>query len=216
MSEPFNDNAAITFSAAFYQAIGFGRSIQEAFEQGKIALRLENIAGHETPVLLVRQGTDASRVYIIPSKEGSVTQENAERLQNIEELLLYSDYDTAYREIDALLKSYADEMPPHDQAKLKYLEALVHLEGKRPFVHTPSIIHLIERLLSAASKLEDLYSYRVILATFKYDFARNGFPLFEVEANKLISKARSLSLQDSDRTNLALLSQTQPDLFRDY
>jgi len=32
---------AIRFAAAFYQAIGFGRSVKDAFESGKLALMLE-------------------------------------------------------------------------------------------------------------------------------------------------------------------------------
>ena len=33
MNDAIGDEAAITFSASFYRALGFGRSIQEAFEQ---------------------------------------------------------------------------------------------------------------------------------------------------------------------------------------
>jgi hypothetical protein len=38
MSAQISDSAAITFAAAFYQALGFGRSIQEAFDLGRNAL----------------------------------------------------------------------------------------------------------------------------------------------------------------------------------
>src|SRR6516165_7325440 len=40
MNRPVGDKAAIIFAASFYRAIGFGRSVKEAFEQGQAALLL--------------------------------------------------------------------------------------------------------------------------------------------------------------------------------
>ncbi len=38
MSDVIEDGAAIAFAAAFYEALGYGRSIQEAFDLGMIQL----------------------------------------------------------------------------------------------------------------------------------------------------------------------------------
>lgn len=62
MAEEISDEAAITFISSFYQAIGFGRSVQDAFEQGKIALMLEGIRQEHIPVLLSKAGVDPSRI----------------------------------------------------------------------------------------------------------------------------------------------------------
>ena len=35
MRKPIGDDAAIVFAASFYRALGFGRSVKEAFELGK-------------------------------------------------------------------------------------------------------------------------------------------------------------------------------------
>ena len=43
MNTAIGDKAAIIFAASFYRAIGFGRSVEQAFEQGKVALLLEGI-----------------------------------------------------------------------------------------------------------------------------------------------------------------------------
>ncbi len=59
------DQAAITFAASFYRAIGFGRSVQEAFDQGKTALMLESLPGEDTVKLLVRSAVDASNVILV-------------------------------------------------------------------------------------------------------------------------------------------------------
>ena len=67
MNKAIGDQASIVFAASFYRAIGFGRSVQEAFDQGKTALLLEGIPEEKTPELLVRQGVDASLMFSIKS-----------------------------------------------------------------------------------------------------------------------------------------------------
>src|SRR5262249_53553188 len=43
MGRAVSDQAAITFAASFYRAVGFGCSVQNAFDQAKVALMLEGI-----------------------------------------------------------------------------------------------------------------------------------------------------------------------------
>ncbi len=65
MNAAIGDAAAITFAASFYRAIGFGRSVLEAFEQGKTAMLLEGIPEENTPQLLTRAGIDPARVILL-------------------------------------------------------------------------------------------------------------------------------------------------------
>jgi hypothetical protein len=65
MNRSIGDQAAIAFAAAFYQALGFGRSVKEAFESGKTALMLEGIPEEKTPELLVRKGINPSTIFLI-------------------------------------------------------------------------------------------------------------------------------------------------------
>ena len=65
MNRDIGDRAAIVFAAAFYQAIGFGRSIKTAFESGKAALMLEGLAEAKIPELLVRAGVDPATVFLV-------------------------------------------------------------------------------------------------------------------------------------------------------
>lgn len=65
MKESVSDDAATVFASSFYRAIGFGRSIQEAFDQGKTALLLEGIPEENTPELLVKNGIDPTQVVLI-------------------------------------------------------------------------------------------------------------------------------------------------------
>jgi hypothetical protein len=65
MSEGMYENAATIFASSFYRAIGFGRSIQEAFDQGIASLLLEGIPAEEKPELLIKDGVDASKIVLI-------------------------------------------------------------------------------------------------------------------------------------------------------
>lgn len=65
MNAAIGDKAAITFASMFYGALAFGHSVGQAFEQGRIALKLEGIPEEKTPVLLARQGVDALEVSFV-------------------------------------------------------------------------------------------------------------------------------------------------------
>lgn len=65
------DDAAISFSAAFYSSIAFGESVQSAFDQACATLRMKACPGDEIPQLIVRDGVDASNLVLIPDAEPS-------------------------------------------------------------------------------------------------------------------------------------------------
>lgn len=66
--------AAIVFAASFYRAVGFGRTVQEAFDLAKVALLLEGIPEDKTPAMSVRAGVNAATMVLVspraPSDEG--------------------------------------------------------------------------------------------------------------------------------------------------
>lgn len=65
MSTEIDDEAARTFSAQFYSAIGFGRSVRQAFDQAKLALHLDGVADADAPELFVRDGVDPEQVVLV-------------------------------------------------------------------------------------------------------------------------------------------------------
>lgn len=52
MNQAIGDKAAIAFAIGFYQALGAGRSIEEAYKLGCVQIRLQGIPEHLTPVLV--------------------------------------------------------------------------------------------------------------------------------------------------------------------
>jgi hypothetical protein len=56
MDDEIGDEAARVFASRFYSAIGFGKSVQTAFDQGVAALKLDGIPEDSTPRLFAREG----------------------------------------------------------------------------------------------------------------------------------------------------------------
>ena len=52
MSKAIGDRAAISFAVGFYQALGAGRTIEEAHKLGCVQIRLQGIPEDQTPVLI--------------------------------------------------------------------------------------------------------------------------------------------------------------------
>jgi CHAT domain len=70
MNTTIADGAAILFSATFYSALGFGRSVKEAFNLAIIALQMKFPQGHKTPVLRLRKGVDPAGRSLIWENTG--------------------------------------------------------------------------------------------------------------------------------------------------
>jgi hypothetical protein len=52
MNQAIGDKAAIAFVIGFYQALGAGRTIEDAYKLGVVQIRLQSIPEHLTPVLI--------------------------------------------------------------------------------------------------------------------------------------------------------------------
>jgi hypothetical protein len=65
MKRAITDSAAIEFAGAFYQGLGFGRNIQDAFKFGRVQIDLANLPEDATPQILTKPGVDASSVTFV-------------------------------------------------------------------------------------------------------------------------------------------------------
>lgn len=54
MNQPISDKAAIAFTIGFYQALGAGRNIEDAFELGCVQIKLQGFAEDSAPILMRR------------------------------------------------------------------------------------------------------------------------------------------------------------------
>lgn len=55
MSKAISDKAAIAFALGFYQALGAGRKVEDAYRLGCVQIRLLGIPEHLTPVLIKKE-----------------------------------------------------------------------------------------------------------------------------------------------------------------
>jgi CHAT domain-containing protein len=65
MNDALPDDAAIEFAAAFYQAVGYGRSVKTAFDLGVSSLKMKGIPGASVPELIPRKGVTSSEVVLV-------------------------------------------------------------------------------------------------------------------------------------------------------
>jgi hypothetical protein len=69
MNDRISDEAAAIFAGSFYRALGFGRSVQNAFDQGLVALSMSNVPEEDTPELLVKKGIDPNQIVLVGSRK---------------------------------------------------------------------------------------------------------------------------------------------------
>lgn len=69
MNISIGDNAAIQFASQLYSSIGFGLSLEKAFNQAIVSLKLEGIGESETPQLYTNVNYNASDIYLVKSKD---------------------------------------------------------------------------------------------------------------------------------------------------
>ena len=65
MSAKIGDEAAIRFAGGFYRALGYGRSVQDAFELGRNEIDLAKLEEDAIPQLLVKPGVNAANITFI-------------------------------------------------------------------------------------------------------------------------------------------------------
>lgn len=64
MTDRIGDTSARAFAAAMYGALAFHRSVQDAFDQGHVALLLQGSAYDDVPDLLIKPGADPTTVLV--------------------------------------------------------------------------------------------------------------------------------------------------------
>ena len=64
MSKAIGDRAAISFSTAFYQALGYGKDVKTAFDLGCIQIDLQKLGEQDVPKLLATKSNPEDIVFV--------------------------------------------------------------------------------------------------------------------------------------------------------
>ena len=94
MNAAIGDTAAMVFAASFYRALGFARTVQEAFDQGLAAILLEGIPEEGTPELLIRAGADGAHKLL--SLEAECGEAQLELVRQAEAFIKAGEPQRAY------------------------------------------------------------------------------------------------------------------------
>lgn len=143
MNTAVGDEAAIRFAASFYRAIGFGRSVGDAFQQGIASLLLEDIPEEGTPVLLAREGVDPYTVYLT-GEQAALSIRAADGRRGPP---LAPDYRSAY---ERMLKALPPEGTVHGNAAKyrSYREAWARVRAAQRDGYFFEAITLLESIMS--------------------------------------------------------------------
>ncbi|MFF1924020.1 CHAT domain-containing protein [Streptomyces sp. NPDC058221] len=108
MTDPVGDASAIEFSAGFYRALAFGRSVEDAFSQGVAMLTVHGLPDADVPKLIHRTGVDPAKLVLAGASDAAISIRRAEdprvpqglrkRLKDGCEFLLLSDEATRLQE----------------------------------------------------------------------------------------------------------------------
>ncbi len=74
MNRAIGDRAAIAYSIGFYQALGAGRSIEEAYKLGCVQIKLQGIPESLTPVLIKKEVSVHSSQHLLHRLEADTIQ----------------------------------------------------------------------------------------------------------------------------------------------
>jgi hypothetical protein len=69
MSNTISRKAAIAFAKGFYLSLGFGKSVQEAFNTGKIQIEMEGSTGFKVPKLLHSREVNPNKIFLKSKRE---------------------------------------------------------------------------------------------------------------------------------------------------
>lgn len=183
-------------------------------EEDLNAARLERITISNHASNYGQQGTFYGSINNFGSSHDTQKKESAQQSLLALESAIVRGYYSSAQEILRSVNEVRDVMSLQEQARLKYLEALICLEGKRPSAQTFSIMRRCEELLEEAISLYKLYSYLKVLAILKQDFIQSGIAAtkYRGAAKKLSHEANQLQRKSEDQENLRLFFRSQPQL----
>jgi hypothetical protein len=65
MNAKIQDDTAVTFASTFYETIGFGRSVKQAFEVALAAIAVKGLKGEDVPELIIKRRVDPAGVFLV-------------------------------------------------------------------------------------------------------------------------------------------------------
>ncbi|MCG8421160.1 MAG: protein kinase [Proteobacteria bacterium] len=153
MHGAMGDEAAVAFTAAFYMALGYGRSVQQAFDIANSELALRDLRDDDKPMLSPRQGAHADDVVLAgpDNHAASNADEKPAQADTAAELPWENAATAIHSSVPAAVKSGASTRsdPSASSAALRGIELL-------PSYDTNAIRTLSDKLREAYARKVNL------------------------------------------------------------
>jgi hypothetical protein len=205
MNAEIEEAATIDFVSSFYRAIGFNRTVQEAFDQACVATLLEGHLQNGEPQLITRVKDGGNFRLLTETTEAETKIDPVHILKMVESNLFQEAYDEAL----AHLEKIADDSTQLPRKQL--LKAVAFLKGRSFNVLNESERTRIENLLISSSKnLENSSLPYVILAVLEIDYyslhGMRGASNVTVEVVRRKLQENNLSPDEMKLLNLVKMS----------
>lgn len=206
MSQAISDKAAIAFAVGFYQALGAGRTIEEAYKLGCVQIRLQGVPEHLTPIL-VKKGQakplpqEASNslesrqpsgvaVSLVFNKDGLVINDEQELKASLAEALFAAEHqlpvtfdvvleplEVVERYINSIQSGEAS--PENRITKVNLLKQARALEANKKAITAALPMLLFPPIRNAFASVDELIESLQGLARqlFESDYSVNSFSL---------------------------------------
>jgi hypothetical protein len=160
MREAIDDDAAIEFSASLYRAIGFGRTVQDAFDQAVAALLITGLPGDRTPTIIYRAGIDPAKLILAGASDFAVAIRRAEdpRVPEAQRTLLRDGAElivVADDSVNIERQSSAEENRIFLTLRMRQSEAIFVLEANRLAKLSEVAEYVARRLLPSDARHYD-------------------------------------------------------------
>lgn len=204
MSKAIGDSAAISFSIAFYQGLGYGRDVKTAFDLGCLQINLVGLNEQNTPKLLAIK-SDPQKILFVNKLSASVGSQKIEpqtsfsilgKLSKEEIYSILNHYKSmisinpedgesyyslalCYLQLklyDLAIKNFsrAIELIP-EHPDTYYYYALSLIRGRRPKTLSLKEVKLIEEYLEASMRLDDQQAkYFYLAAILKFEYYKSN------------------------------------------
>jgi len=134
MNKDIGDRAAIQFAVGFYDGIGDGRSVEEAFEFGLVSIDLDGLPESATPVLKSRRSETKTEAEVPPDRPNdlpstsSILWEEPEGLVPLDSLFYIERLPVEPDCYDAVIKPYSliRVKAPRQMGKTSLLVRILH------------------------------------------------------------------------------------------
>jgi hypothetical protein len=192
MIRAISDDAATDFAVYFYQALGYGKSIKDAFDLGLNQLELSKIPEEQTPKLKVRDGVDPSNLVLVIGRSTNIPSPQPQERDSKTAILNINDV------INQVKEKYDNLMDGNISIEEFWSAALPPLRKLSSDRET--------RLIIGSQNADSLNLFSINLATTMSNYRRSKDLGDEEEAALLNKKIMLTSAQVINRLDSIYLS----------